>query len=100
MNAKNTDRQANLIRFVDDDPTQRAAMKYMLEAEGYRVACYSGAREFLTHDTPSQPGLCILDLQMPEVNGLELQKTMTARSSGCPSSSSRPTETFRKRCSP
>lgn len=68
-----------LIRFVDDDPVQRQAMQYMLEPEGYEVCCYENAREFLSSDTPSRPGLCILDLQMPGMNGLELQKLMTER---------------------
>lgn len=68
-----------LIRIVDDDDVFRESLQYMLQAEGYRVVCYRSAREFLTQDSPSVFGLAILDYQMEEMNGLELQKELNHR---------------------
>ena len=68
-----------LIRIVDDDEGLRGALAFLLENEGYETACYSDARSFLTGDTPSRAGCLILDVRMPGMTGLELQRELSRR---------------------
>ena len=68
-----------LIRIVDDDEGLRGALAFLLENEGYETACYSDARDFLTGDTPSRAGCLILDVRMPGMTGLQLQRELAQR---------------------
>lgn len=68
-----------LIRIVDDDAHLRKALAFLLENEGYETAAYAGGMEFLQNDAPSRPGCLILDVRMPGMNGLELQRELAAR---------------------
>lgn len=56
-----------LIRIVDDEASMRRALTILLEMEGWKVTCYSSAKEFLAEDAPSVPGCVISDVSMPEV---------------------------------
>lgn len=68
-----------LIRIVDDNDTLRQSLEFMLQCEGYEVVSYSSAMEFLKSDTPSRPGCLILDIQMPEMSGLDLFNRLNHR---------------------
>lgn len=68
-----------VVRIVDDNDDQRNSIAFMLETEGYRVRAYASGREFLTQDLLSQPGCIVLDLQMPVMNGLEVQEELKQR---------------------
>ncbi len=68
-----------LIRLVDDEVDQLAALEMLLVGQGWDVASYAGAKEFLTSDMPSRPGCLILDVRMPGISGLELQDEMNRR---------------------
>lgn len=68
-----------LIRLVDDEVDQLAALEMLLVGQGWDVAAYTGAKEFLTSDMPSRPGCLILDVRMPGISGLELQDEMNRR---------------------
>ena len=70
---------ASLIRVVDDDEAVRKSLTFLLEDEGYSVAAYPDAAEFLRGDMPSVPGVAILDVKMPGMNGLELYAELRAR---------------------
>lgn len=72
-------KKGSLIRAVDDDPAIREALQFMLEAEGWRIRTYAGGQEFLTEDAPSVPGCAIIDVRMPGMSGLELQREMNVR---------------------
>lgn len=73
-----------LVRIVDDDPSIRSTLEYMLRAEGWKTASYPGATEFLTADAPSVPGCLILDVRMDGMSGLELQQELNRRGSSIP----------------
>lgn len=68
-----------LIRIVDDEESVRSSLGYMFEQEGYCVALYGSAKEFLTSDRFDLPGCAVLDVRMPEMSGLELQKALFVR---------------------
>ena len=73
-----------LIRLVDDDPAVLDGLTFLLEGEGWEVKAYGSPGEFLREDAPSRPGCLILDINMPGMNGLDLQRTMRDRGYGLP----------------
>ena len=71
--------QTPVIRLVDDDRELLDSLSFMLEMEGWKVRCFSNAREFLTQDMHSEPGCVILDVRMPQMSGLQLFSEMNRR---------------------
>lgn len=65
-----------LVRIVDDDSDLRAAIRFLLESEGWEVADYYSAADFLLNDDPKIPGCLILDVRMQEMTGVELQSEL------------------------
>ena len=59
---------------VDDDPGVLKALSRMVRTAGYETRCYLSPRAFLTEHDPSTPGCAIVDLAMPDLDGLELQR--------------------------
>lgn len=72
------------IYIVDDDEAVRDSLRWLLEANGYRVKSFSGAEEFLQAYDPDQVGVLIVDVRMPGMSGLELQETLLARKAPIP----------------
>jgi two-component system response regulator TtrR len=72
------------VYLVDDDDAFRDATRWLLEAEGLRVACYATADEFLSGYSPAAPGCLVLDIRMPGLNGLELQDELRRRDATIP----------------
>ncbi len=68
----------SIIYVVDDDPSVLVAVSRLLSAGGYRVASFSSSRRFLDQHDAALPGCLVLDLAMPDLNGLELQQMLTA----------------------
>lgn len=69
-----------LVIVVDDDASLRKALVFLLESVGWRVAAYDSAEAFLAAlDGLTQPGCLILDVRMPLMSGLELQRTLNER---------------------
>ena len=64
---------------MDDDESLRHALRFMLETEGWRVADYGLAMDFLRADAPSVPGCVLLDVCMPGLTGIEAQSLMNDR---------------------
>jgi FixJ family two-component response regulator len=63
---------------VDDDEAVRDSLRWLLEANGYRVQCFSSAEAFLEAYQPAQIGCLILDVRMTGMSGLELQERLIA----------------------
>ena len=63
-----------LIAVVDDDPSVLRALKRLLSAWSYRAETYESARAFLDALGDSRPDCLIVDLHMPDMTGLELQR--------------------------
>lgn len=73
-----------IIRIVDDDAVLADALGFMLQCEGWKVRTYSDAKAFLRDDMPSVPGVLILDQQMPEMTGAQLQFELERRGNAIP----------------
>jgi FixJ family two-component response regulator len=65
------------VHVVDDDASLLRGVARLLRSHGYAVKTYSSAAEFLGAGVPSAPGCLLLDLNMPGMTGLELQKVIT-----------------------
>ena len=61
---------------VDDDPAVSRALDSVGQLLGLPVVAFSSARDFLQVYDPAQPGCLILDIKMPGMTGLELQKKL------------------------
>lgn len=59
---------------MDDDPSVLKALARLLKARGIEVRTYGSARDFLTSLPDGRPECLVVDLQMPEMTGLELQR--------------------------
>jgi FixJ family two-component response regulator len=68
-----------LVYVIDDDMSMRKAIGRLLESEDYSVELFTGAREFLARAPHTGPSCVILDLNMPGLNGLELQEVLAGR---------------------
>jgi len=64
---------------VDDDAAVRQGLRFMLRAAGYSVEAFPSARSFLEEYDPRQGGCLLLDVQMPQMSGLELQQRINVR---------------------
>jgi FixJ family two-component response regulator len=64
------------IFIVDDDTSFLRSLSRLLTAVGYTVEAHASAPEFLARPAPERPGCVIADLQMPAVNGLQLQEAL------------------------
>ena len=64
------------VLVVDDDPVVRELLRRQLEAEGYRVSEAADGRAALARLREAVPGVILLDLMMPEMDGFELMEAM------------------------
>lgn len=73
-----------IVFVVDDDAAVRDSLKDLLESDGLTAEVYGAAQEFLdAHDT-ARGGCLLLDIQMPDMNGLELQQKLADKGSTLP----------------
>lgn len=71
-----------VVFIIDDDMSMRKAIGRLLESEDYSFEMFTGAREFLARAPHTGPSCVILDLNMPGLNGLELQQALAERGLG------------------
>lgn len=72
------------VYVVDDDDAVRDSLSLLLEAHGHRVSSFGLAREFLDAASNLPLGCLIVDIRMPEMDGLELQQRLNERALGFP----------------
>jgi FixJ family two-component response regulator len=67
------------VHVVDDDELTRKATARLVSAAGYEARSYASALEFLEASGPGMSGCIILDVQLPDLNGLDLQVALAER---------------------
>lgn len=73
-----------VVRIIDDDDSMRKSWRFLIEGEGWATKCYSSALRFLEEDDRSVLGCAILDVRMPDMSGIELQRVMMLQKNGLP----------------
>jgi FixJ family two-component response regulator len=64
------------VLVVDDDVSVREALESLIRSAGLRVETFASAQEFLAHPRVDAPSCLVLDVQLPGLSGLDLQKRM------------------------
>ncbi|WP_024297385.1 response regulator transcription factor [Methylomicrobium lacus] len=70
--------QPNVL-LIDDDPSVRESLTLLMETIGFPIQTYESAEAFLKQYSPGKPGCLILDVNMPGMNGPELQVELARR---------------------
>ena len=68
-----------LVHLVDDDEAIRRSASFMLRTSGYLVKTYASGVEFLESARDALPGCILLDVRMPEIDGLQVQVALKER---------------------
>jgi FixJ family two-component response regulator len=66
-----------LISIVDDDDTVRAATESLVRSLGFETRTFASAESFLQSSSPQETRCLILDVQMPNMSGIELQDRLS-----------------------
>lgn len=72
------------VYVVDDDPSVREAVSSLLRSTGLSVVEFESARSLLDRDGGDEPGCLVLDVRMPGMTGLELQRELVRRGATTP----------------
>jgi FixJ family two-component response regulator len=73
-----------IVFVVDDDRSIREAIKSLISLVGMRVETFGTAREFLRAERPDLPGCVVLDVELPGLSGLDLQRELSAHGINLP----------------
>jgi FixJ family two-component response regulator len=73
-----------VVFVVDDDPSVRDGLKWLIESVGLTVRPYASAQEFLEEYEASQPGCLVLDVRLRGMSGLDLQEELVQRGLSIP----------------
>lgn len=73
-----------LVLVVDDDAAVRAALKFSLEIEGFRVRLYDGPAALLAERCLPERGCLVVDFWMPDIDGIALIGILRSRHVGLP----------------
>ena len=71
------DDAAAIVFVIDDDESMREALKSLIRSVGLSVETFASAQEFLQSTRPDVPACLILDVRMPGLSGLDLQRDLT-----------------------
>jgi FixJ family two-component response regulator len=73
-----------VVFVVDGDASVRESLEVLLHSEGWQPQTFSSAREFLTHPRAVVPSCLVLDVSLPGLNGLDLQKLVAIERTDMP----------------
>jgi FixJ family two-component response regulator len=73
-----------VVYIVDDDPSVSQALVRVVRVAGFRPAAFPTARSFLDHPALESPACLVLDVQLPDQDGLDLQKELKKRNWALP----------------
>jgi len=69
----------HIVFIVDDDERVREALGELLASHGMHAVAFGSAGEYVSADRPDVPACLILDVELPDINGLELQRQIAER---------------------
>jgi FixJ family two-component response regulator len=75
---------APIVFVVDDDISIRESLEFLIASAGWRPEVFATAQEFLARPRPPCPSCLLLDVSLPDLNGLELQKRIAAERTEMP----------------
>ena len=70
---------APVVFVVDDDPSVRSSLKFLLSTVGLQVESFDSADTFLEKKPPDAPSCLVLDVRLPGLSGLDFQRELAAR---------------------
>lgn len=70
---------APVVFVVDDDPSVRSTLKFLLNTVGVKVESFDSADSFLCGTPPDVPSCLVLDVRLPGLSGLDFQRELAAR---------------------
>jgi RNA polymerase sigma factor (sigma-70 family) len=70
---------ASIVFVVDDDPSVRSSLKFLLSTVGLQVESFGSADTFLHRKPPDAPSCLVLDVRLPGLSGLDFQRELAAR---------------------
>jgi FixJ family two-component response regulator len=73
-----------IVFVVDDDPWVRESLETLIRDEGWQAETFSSAQEFLDRPRALTPSCLVLDISLPGLNGLELQKRVAVERTDMP----------------
>lgn len=73
-----------VVFVVDDDSAVRESLELLIRREGWRPETFAWAKEFLAHPRAFVPNCLVLDVSLPESNGLDLQRHLAIERPGMP----------------
>src|ERR1700744_6652829 len=73
-----------IVFVVDSDISVRESLDQLIRTAGWQPKTFASAREFLAHPRSAIPSCLILDITLPDLNGLELQERIAAERSDMP----------------
>jgi RNA polymerase sigma factor (sigma-70 family) len=75
---------APIVFVVDDDPSVRSSLKFLLSTVGLQVESFASADAFLLKKSPDAPSCLVLDVRLPGLSGLDFQRELAARNARIP----------------
>jgi RNA polymerase sigma factor (sigma-70 family) len=75
---------APVVFVVDDDPSVRSSLKFLISTVGLQVESFDSADTFLHRKPPDAPSCLVLDVRLPGLSGLDLQRELAARNMRIP----------------
>ncbi|HEX8139567.1 MAG TPA: response regulator transcription factor [Pyrinomonadaceae bacterium] len=66
-----------IVFVIDDDPSIREAIRSLIRSVGMRVETFASAQEFMQSKRPDAPACLVLDVRMPGLSGLDLQRELS-----------------------
>jgi FixJ family two-component response regulator len=68
----------HIVYVVDDDPRVREALTDLLSSASFNAVAFGSVAEYLMQSRPELPGCLVLDVHLPDINGLDFQKQLAA----------------------
>jgi FixJ family two-component response regulator len=66
----------SIVFLIDDDPSFRRSTQMLMETAGFEVSSFASAEEFLRSRQPNVPACLVLDVRLPRLSGLDLQREL------------------------